>query len=142
MAFGFKNVFNKSQASDDYVELDLNQAKEKKERIKIRPFTLKKYDEAMPLFERTLALNPNVWQAHQNIAVINFERGDIVGAESHIKKAIEINPEISTLHSNLGIVYYRLGKNQEALKEFQLAVELEPKNENAKAWVQKILSEK
>ena len=104
--------------------------------------TLKKYDEAMPLFERTLALNPNVWQAHQNIAVINFERGDIVGAESHIKKAIEINPEISTLHSNLGIVYYRLGKNQEALKEFQLAVELEPKNENAKAWVQKILSEK
>ncbi|OGK30248.1 hypothetical protein A3F29_04005 [Candidatus Roizmanbacteria bacterium RIFCSPHIGHO2_12_FULL_33_9] len=104
--------------------------------------TLKKYDEAMPLFERTLALNPNVWQAHQNIAVINFERGDIVGAESHLKKALEISPENSTLHSNLGIVYYQLNKKQEALNEFQLAVQLEPKNENAKAWIQKMLSEK
>ena len=45
MAFNFKNVFGKSQSGDEYVELDLNQAKEKKERIKIRPFTLKKYDD-------------------------------------------------------------------------------------------------
>jgi len=45
MAFGFKNVFNKSQASDDYVELDLNQAKSRKEKIKIRQFTLTKYDD-------------------------------------------------------------------------------------------------
>ena len=33
-------------------------------------------------------------------------------------------------------------KKQEALNEFQLAVQLEPKNENAKAWIQKMLSEK
>jgi SepF-like predicted cell division protein (DUF552 family) len=45
MAFGFKNMFNKSQASDDYVELDLNQAKSRKEKIKIRQFTLTKYDD-------------------------------------------------------------------------------------------------
>ena len=104
--------------------------------------TLKKYDEAMPLFERTLALNPNVWQAYQNIAVIKFERGDVVGAENNIKMAIKINPNISTLHSNLGIIYYKLEKKQEALKEFKISLEIEPKNENAKAWVQKILSEK
>ncbi len=45
MAFKFKEMFGKSQGGEDYVELDLNQAKEKKERIKIRPFTLKKYDD-------------------------------------------------------------------------------------------------
>src|SRR3989344_9631634 len=45
MVLGFKNVFNKSQASDDYVELDLNQAKSRKEKIKIRQFTLTKYDD-------------------------------------------------------------------------------------------------
>ena len=45
MVFGLKGVFNKSQASDEYVELDLNQAKSKKEKIKIRQFTLKKYDD-------------------------------------------------------------------------------------------------
>lgn len=45
MVFGFKSVFNKSQSSDDYVELDLNQAKSRKEKIKIRQFTLTKYDD-------------------------------------------------------------------------------------------------
>ena len=45
MAFGFKGVFNKSQPSDDYVELDLNQTKSRKEKIKIRQFTLNKYDD-------------------------------------------------------------------------------------------------
>ena len=45
MAFNFKGVFNKSQGADDYVELDLNQPKSRREKIKIRPFTLKKYDD-------------------------------------------------------------------------------------------------
>jgi len=45
MVFGLKGVFNKSQGADDYVELDLNQAKSRKEKIKIRQFTLKKYDD-------------------------------------------------------------------------------------------------
>ena len=45
MVFGFKGVFNKSQPSDDYVELDLNQTKARKEKIKIRQFTLTKYDD-------------------------------------------------------------------------------------------------
>ncbi len=45
MAFNFKGVFNKSQGSDDYVELDVNQPRAIKEKIKIRPFTLKKYDD-------------------------------------------------------------------------------------------------
>ena len=45
MVFGLKGVFNKSQSSDDYIELDLNQTKTRKEKIKIRQFTLKKYDD-------------------------------------------------------------------------------------------------
>ncbi|MEK6811049.1 MAG: cell division protein SepF [Nanoarchaeota archaeon] len=45
MVFGLKGVFNKSQSSDDYIELDLNQTKARKEKIKIRQFTLKKYDD-------------------------------------------------------------------------------------------------
>jgi len=45
MAFNFKGVFNKAQNSDDYVELDVTQPKASKEKIKIRPFTLKKYDD-------------------------------------------------------------------------------------------------
>ncbi len=45
MAFKIKEMFGKSSGSDDYVEMDLSQKAERKERIKIRPFTLKKYDD-------------------------------------------------------------------------------------------------
>ncbi len=45
MAFKIKEMFGKSSGSDEYVEMDLSQKAERKERIKIRPFTLKKYDD-------------------------------------------------------------------------------------------------
>lgn len=45
MAFKLKEMFGKSSGSDEYVEMDLSQKAERKERIKIRPFTLKKYDD-------------------------------------------------------------------------------------------------
>ena len=45
MVFNFKGVFNKQQSGDDYVELDMSSPKSQKEKIKIRPFVLKKYDD-------------------------------------------------------------------------------------------------
>ncbi|OGK31006.1 hypothetical protein A3A93_06355 [Candidatus Roizmanbacteria bacterium RIFCSPLOWO2_01_FULL_38_12] len=103
--------------------------------------TLKKYDEAMPFFEKALELNPNVWQAYQNIAVIQFDRGEVLEAQANIQKALKINPDNSTLHGNLGIIYYRQDMKKEALKEFQIAAQLDEKNESARVWIQKILSE-
>lgn len=45
MAFNFKKVFGKEEPADDYVEIDLDQSGPKKEKIKVRPFTLRKYDD-------------------------------------------------------------------------------------------------
>ena len=95
----------------------------------------------MPFFEKALELNPNVWQAYQNIAVIQFERGEVLEAQANIQKALKINPDNSTLHGNLGIIYYRQDMKKEALKEFQIAAQLDEKNESARVWIQKILSE-
>ncbi len=51
MAFNIKSLFGKSVSSEDYVEIDLNQNVDKKERIKVRPFTLKKYDDINEILE-------------------------------------------------------------------------------------------
>lgn len=51
MGFKLKEMFGKSSSTDDYVEIDLNQGKDKKERIKVRPFTLKKYDDINEILE-------------------------------------------------------------------------------------------
>ncbi len=44
MSFNFKKMFGK-EVSDDYVEIDVSQAEAKKEKIKVRPFVLRKYDD-------------------------------------------------------------------------------------------------
>jgi SepF-like predicted cell division protein (DUF552 family) len=44
MSFNLKKMFGK-EASDDYVEIDVSQVEAKKEKIKVRPFVLRKYDD-------------------------------------------------------------------------------------------------
>ena len=44
MAFNLKKIFGK-EAGEDYIEIDVSQAEAKKEKIKVRPFVLRKYDD-------------------------------------------------------------------------------------------------
>ncbi len=42
----FKKMFGKEEEpADDYVEIDLNAGQQRKEKIKVRPFVLRKYDD-------------------------------------------------------------------------------------------------
>lgn len=45
MALNFKKMFGKSPSSDDYVEIDLEQNKEVKNKVLVKPFTLRQYDD-------------------------------------------------------------------------------------------------
>ena len=45
MPFGLKKVFGKDQGGDDYLEIDVHAAHEKKSKVLVRPFTLKQYDD-------------------------------------------------------------------------------------------------
>ena len=45
MPINLKKVFGKGEASEDYLEIDVNQATEQKTKVVIRPFTLKQYDD-------------------------------------------------------------------------------------------------
>jgi SepF-like predicted cell division protein (DUF552 family) len=51
MAFDIKRMFGKSDEADDYIEIDLNQDQQRKEKIRVRPFTLKKYDDVNEILE-------------------------------------------------------------------------------------------
>tara|TARA_Y100000310_G_scaffold341252_1_gene439824 strand:+ start:884 stop:1261 length:378 start_codon:yes stop_codon:yes gene_type:complete len=44
MAFNIKKMLGKD-SNDEYVEIDLEQGAEKKEKIRVRPFVLKSYDD-------------------------------------------------------------------------------------------------
>jgi len=51
MAFNFKKMFGKDESSDDYIEVDLDQGQAKKEKIRVRPFTLKQYDDVNEILD-------------------------------------------------------------------------------------------
>jgi SepF-like predicted cell division protein (DUF552 family) len=51
MAFDLKRMFGKTENTEDYVEIDLKQDVQKKEKIRVRPFTLKKYDDVSDILE-------------------------------------------------------------------------------------------
>ena len=50
MAFNIKKMFGKDSV-EEYVEIDLNQDTEKKEKIKVRPFVLKSYDDTNEILD-------------------------------------------------------------------------------------------
>lgn len=51
MAFDIKRFFGKESKEEDYVEIDLEQGHEKKDKIRVRPFVLRKYDDVTEILE-------------------------------------------------------------------------------------------
>ena len=51
MAFSFKKMFGKNESVDDYIEIDLEQGETKKDKIRVRPFTLRKYDDVNEILD-------------------------------------------------------------------------------------------
>jgi len=51
MAFNLKKMFGKEDSVEDYIEIDLDQAGTKKEKVRVRPFTLKQYDDVNEILD-------------------------------------------------------------------------------------------
>ena len=81
MAFDFKKIFGKGDLTDDYVEIDLNKEAEKKDKIKVRPFTLSKYEDVNEIL--------NSLREGYTIAVIDIrplKKKDIIELKRSITK--------------------------------------------------------
>ena len=87
MAFDLKRMFGKETASEDYLEIDVNQTPETKNRVIVRPFTLKQYDDITDIL--------NALREGYTIAVIDIKQlrtKDIIELKrsvAKIKKTVE-----------------------------------------------------
>ena len=87
MAFDLKRMFGKETASEDYLEIDVNQASEAKNRVIVRPFTLKQYDDITDIL--------NALREGYTIAVIDIKQlrtKDVIELKrsvAKIKKTVE-----------------------------------------------------
>ena len=84
------------------------------------------YRDLTTLYQTTLAQNPACWMAHQNLAIVLAEAGQVDAAIAHLRTALAIKPDNAAAENNLGDNLASLGRLDEALPHLQRAVELQP----------------
>jgi Flp pilus assembly protein TadD len=71
------------------------------------------------LYERALAVTQNNHNMHGNLGTLLAERGDLEGAERHLRESLRIRPEAGTDRVSLGLVLARRGRWADARREIQ-----------------------
>jgi len=85
------------------------------------------WHDTQTLWNHALAVRPSSF-AYFHIAKLMAERGDLAGADKHLRRAAEINPKNDIIQSNLALVLARQGNLAEATKHFHRALEINPKD--------------
>ncbi len=89
-------------------------------------FDEKKFDQAMPDFDKTIELNPNYVQAYINRGDIYLYANKFEEALADFNKAIQLRPDFELGYYNRGVVFYNQKKYKEALIDYNKAITLKP----------------
>jgi tetratricopeptide (TPR) repeat protein len=94
---------------------------------------LGRFDEAEPLFAKALKLQPGNPFALAELALVEYNRGDMASAEKHFQAALEASHgEYTCPFEGLGLVYLQRGQYDRARENFSKAIELNPNIEYKK----------
>ena len=88
-------------------------------------------DQAGPLFEQAVHLDPNCLPALRGLATAHHSFGRLFDAIDVIKRAIKVAPNVSHLQVSLGQFLHGVGDGEGALRAYKLAAKLDPKNKTA-----------
>ena len=83
-------------------------------------------DEAIPLLEKALDLNPKDEASESNLGAALTQKGRLEEAIAHCQKALGLNANDAQAHTNLAIALSNAGKPEDALPHFEKAVQLVP----------------
>ncbi|MEO6882829.1 MAG: tetratricopeptide repeat protein [Bacteroidia bacterium] len=82
----------------------------------------KRYKEAMPLFEKALAIDSTYVEAYYNLAFCRQLTGDFPSAEKLYLKSIALRPDFLKSYTNLTVVYISEQRYDEAINLNQNAI--------------------
>ena len=85
-----------------------------------------RFNDALIPMQRSIELNPQDAQAHNNLGLALRNLGQLNAAEIHLRQAIELKPDYAEFHNNLGITLSDLGKFNHAEDSFRHAISLNP----------------
>ena len=84
------------------------------------------------LWRDTLAKNPDAWLAHNNLARLLIDRGELDAARHHLEAALRLEPGYPHAVHNLGVVAWRQGRFGEAATHFEAVLRENPRS--VQAW--------
>ena len=84
------------------------------------------YDKAVEEHKKTLNLDPNFGQAHNDLGYIYLDMGNFKKSLEHLKIYQSLNPEDANPFDSLGEVYFRMGRFEEAIAKYKEALEIKP----------------
>ena len=82
--------------------------------------------DAVAHYERTLALQPDYVDAHNNLGAALAAQGRMDDAVAHYQRAITLKPDYADAHNNLGTALAARGRMDDAVAHYQRAVTLKP----------------
>ena len=77
-------------------------------------------------YQKGIDISPNFFPLHVNLAMMYYQRGEIVSAEREFRKAIEIDSKQGESHYSLALLLAETERLSMAVDEFLMAVELLP----------------
>ncbi len=89
-------------------------------------------EEAVALFRKAVADQPDDPRARLNLGVALKDTGDLAGSEASYRQAIAMAPTFAAAHNNLGILLSETGRPTEALASFEEALRLDPDHADAR----------
>ena len=82
--------------------------------------------ESLVVFQKSVQLDPQDAEAHNNLGVIMNELGRLEEAETSIRQAIALKPNYVEAYSNLGNIMNVQGRLEEAETSYRKAIALKP----------------
>ena len=88
----------------------------------------KNYIEAKNLLEKAISIRPEMFEANHNLAILNFQLGNLDSSILYFERSKKIKPEFSQVYFNLGLAYDRKKNINLAITNFKEVIKLDPKN--------------
>lgn len=81
-------------------------------------------EEALKLWEKSLAINPKRYEAYRNLGQLALDKGEPENAIKSWRKVLEINPQMPDVHADIARALIDSGKYKEAITELEEEVKI------------------